>query len=227
MLSAQGVTYVTLPAVYFFNNALFRRTVPQALRHNPRHMAYLYHTEKSGTHELQLGTPFGLLLALHLPRCAKSSAWEPCMHRFELLLSNYHFTPQSTPLLPPISSFEVSWYSVCARLAHLSKLRIHGLSSLQGSPSGTTLAYSKHAICLWQQPLITDSDNNESILGTLTFDNRWLMCAWARTTRVNKYCFRSVNCINKQAHMKGHSVKSDAAETVPVLKNNLVTLQKQ
>lgn len=151
------------------------------------------------------------------------------MHSFELTAFKVylHLTPQSTPLFPLISSFEVSRYSVCGRLPHLSKLCVHGLNSLKGSLSGTTLAYSKHAICLWQQPLLRHYANNKSILGTLTFANRWLMCAWAWTTRVNKYCFKFVNCINKQAHMKGYSIKSDTADTVPVLKNNLVTLHEQ
>lgn len=151
------------------------------------------------------------------------------MHSFELTAFKVylHLTPQSTPLFPLISSFEVLRYSVCGRLPHLSKLCVHGLNSLKGSLSGTTLAYSKHAICLWQQPLLRHYANNKSILGTLTFANRWLMCAWAWTTRVNKYCFKFVNCINKQAHMKGYSIKSDTADTVPVLKNNLVTLHEQ
>lgn len=123
--------------------------------------------------------------------------------------------------------WSVALQCVCGRLPHLSKLCVHGLNSLKGSLSGTTLAYSKHAICLWQQPLLRHYANNKSILGTLTFANRWLMCAWAWTTRVNKYCFKFVNCINKQAHMKGYSIKSDTADTVPVLKNNLVTLHEQ
>lgn len=66
------------------------------------------------------------------------------MHSFELTTFEVylHLTPHSTHLFDLISSFEVSRYSVCGRLPHLSKLCVHGLNSLKGSLSGTTLTVS-------------------------------------------------------------------------------------
>lgn len=47
------------------------------------------------------------------------------------------------------------------------------------------------------------------------------------TTGVNKYCFESLKCINKQARMKSHGVMIDITDPATTMKNSIVTLRKQ